>query len=154
VQPESFFMTYQKVSASGLILSQDGKVLMVKRAETDDFLPGVYELPGGGTEFMEDPIEGLEREIAEECGLRVKVSHPLTAFSFKMNHEGVEKHTVEIIYLCEVEGDPAIKLSFEHSDFKWMSFEEIIQTPDNEYFTKMMSDLQKHPLVATTIQTH
>src|SRR5258706_2312164 len=143
-------MTYQKVSASGLILNKDGKVLMVKRSLEDDFLPGVFELPGGGTEFMEDPAKGLAREIREECGLKVKVSHPLTAFSFKMPHEGVEKHTVELIYLCELEKEQKVKLSFEHCDYKWMSFEEILATEDNENFTQMMRDIQKHPLIQTT----
>jgi 8-oxo-dGTP diphosphatase len=140
-------MTYQKVSASGLILNKAGKVLMVQRALDDDFLPGVYELPGGGTEFMEDPAKGLKREILEECGLNVKVSHPLTAFSFKMPHEGVEKHTVELIYLCKVETEQEIKLSFEHCDYKWASFEEILATEDNEGFTTMMRNIQRHPLI-------
>src|SRR5581483_2006394 len=128
-------MTYQKVSASAVVLSKDGKVLMVRRSLDDEFLPGIFELPGGGTDFMEDPADGLKRELREECGIKVNVLHPLTAFSFKMPHEGVEKHTVEIIYLCEmVDEKQPIKLSFEHCDYKWATFEEILKTPDNKVF--------------------
>jgi 8-oxo-dGTP diphosphatase len=145
-------MTYQKVSASAVVLNKDGKVLLVKRADDDEFLPGFYELPGGGTDFMEDPAQGLERELMEECGLKVKVLHPLTTFSFKMPHEGVDKHTVEIIYLCQLEDeDQQIKLSFEHCDYKWATFEEILQTPDNESFTSMIKTVQQHPLVQAPI---
>ena len=141
-------MTHQKVSASGLILNKLGKILMVKRSESDDFLPGIYELPGGGTDYMEDPAKGLEREFLEECGIKIKVLHPLTTFSFNMPHEGVDKHTVEIIYLCELEDEnQKIKLSFEHCDYKWMSFDEVLDTPDNPVFTTMMRNIQQHPLI-------
>lgn len=146
-------MTYQKVSASGLVFNQQGKFLMLKRADDDDFLPGVFALPGGGTDYMEDPIKGLEREIKEECGIDAKVLHPLTAFSFKMTHEGVDKHTVEIIYLCRFEESQSIVLSFEHSDYKWVSFEEMKTLPNNDYFIKMISGLKNHPLVTTTTKT-
>lgn len=142
-------MTYQKVSASGLIFNNEGKVLMVKRSENDEFLPGVYELPGGGTEYLEDPEQSLEREILEECGVKVKVLHPLTTFSFEMNHEGVLKHTVEIIYLCQMENLQEISLSFEHSDYKWMSFEEILLIPNNNYFIQVIKKIQNHPLIPT-----
>lgn len=141
-------MTHQKVSASGLIMNNQGKILMVKRSETDDFLPGVYELPGGGTDFMEDPVKGLEREIKEECGLKVVVKHPLTAFSFAMPHEGVKKHTVEIIYLCRLLQEQEVTLSHEHSDYKWLTFEEISSLSRNDFMTKLISNLKEHPLVA------
>lgn len=141
-------MTYQKVSASGLILNSAGEILLVRRSETDDFLPGIYELPGGGTDYLEDPVAGLIREIKEECGIEVKVLHPLTCFSFEMRHEGVDKHTVEIIYWCEFAGNQDIKLSFEHSDFKWVKFEELETINKDDNFVKMIKKLQNHPLIA------
>lgn len=143
-------MTYQKVSASGLILNKEGKLLMVKRSDTDDFLPGFYGLPGGGTDYLEHPTEGLQREIKEECGLNVSIEHPLTAFSFTMNHEGVEKHTVEIVYLCKMEDEQDVKLSFEHSDYKWLGFDEVSNLPNIDTFMlKLINDLRMHPLIST-----
>jgi 8-oxo-dGTP diphosphatase len=142
-------MTHQKISASGLVVDQSGKVLMVKRADNDTFLPGVYELPGGGTDFNEDPTEGLKREIREETGLEVNVDHPLTAFSFMMEHEGVEKHTVEIIYLCQFLGDQQVKLSFEHSDYRWINFDELITLETTDFMRDLILGLKEHPVLKT-----
>ena len=140
-------MTYQKVSASGLVINKKGQILLLKRADNDDFLPGVYGLPGGGTDFMEDPAKGLEREIQEECGIRVDIKHPLTAFSFSMPHEGVEKHTVEIVYLCYMTKKQKIKLSFEHSEYIWSTFEEISQLSTTEFMINLIANLKNHPLL-------
>lgn len=139
-------MTYQKISASGLVLDKRGKILMVKRSDTDDFLPGYYELPGGGTDFNEDPIEGLKREIIEETGLKVEVSHPLTAFSFIMNHEGVPKHTVEIIYLCKALNSN-VRLSHEHSEFQWVNQDQLKDLGTTDFMRQLITHLQEHPLL-------
>ena len=140
-------MTYQKVSASGLVMNTKGQILLVKRADDDDFLPGVYELPGGGTDYLEDPVEGLKRELVEECGLKVNVEHPLTAFSFVMKHEGVDKHTVEIIYLCKLKNNQKVKLSFEHSDYKWLTFEDAQKMSLTDFMMNLINNIQKHPLL-------
>jgi 8-oxo-dGTP diphosphatase len=140
-------MTHQKISSSGLIMDQTGRILMVKRSDLDTFLPGVYELPGGGTDFNEDPIEGLKREIMEETGIEVNVKHPLTTFSFMMEHEGVDKHTVEIIYLCGIDRDQEVRLSEEHSAFKWVYPEELATLGTTEFMGNLIQDLQSHPLI-------
>jgi len=53
------------VSSKSLIL-QDGALLMTSEH-------GYWDLPGGGIEHSETPIEALKREIKEELG--VSVSH-------------------------------------------------------------------------------
>ena len=142
-------MTYQKVSASGLIINNNGQFLVLKRAENDDFLPGVFGLPGGGTEYNEHPAEGLKREIFEECGLSVNVHHPLTAFSFEMPHEGVKKHTVEIVYLCTLDDNSgSIQLSFEHCDYKWVRFHELDNLTITPIMKELLSNLTTHPLLS------
>jgi 8-oxo-dGTP diphosphatase len=144
-------MTYQKASASGLIVNKSGKFLLIKRSETDDFLPGYFGLPGGGTEFNEHPVEGLKREIAEECGLTVEISHPLTAFSFVMPHEGVEKHTVEIVYLCKLTKRQKVNLSFEHCGYKWVNFSQIEKVKLNPILKELILNLKAHPLISSQI---
>lgn len=141
-------MTYQKVSSSGLVFNDNGQILMVKRSDNDDFMPGVYELPGGGTEFLEDPAESLQRELKEECGIEVEVGLPLTTWSFVMPHEGVEKHTVEIIYHCKVCKDQEVKLSHEHSDYRWVDLTEAVDiTKENDQLLNLLNNLKTHPLI-------
>jgi 8-oxo-dGTP diphosphatase len=143
-------MTYQKISSSGLVFNDKGQILMVKRSDLDEFMPGVYELPGGGTDFLEHPAESLQRELKEECGIEVEVGLPLTTWSFVMPHEGVEKHTVEIIFHCKVCKDQTVNLSEEHTDFKWVSLNEAEKMTDqNDQLFKLLSNLKVHPLLQT-----
>lgn len=70
------FMTankVQEVSTNAIVLNADNEILFVRRSLKDDFLPGCWELPGGGSEYGETPQEALVREIKEECGIMVKV---------------------------------------------------------------------------------
>ena len=54
-----------RISVKALVLNDENKFLLVKEDN------GLWELPGGGLDFGEDPRKGLEREISEEMGLKV-----------------------------------------------------------------------------------
>lgn len=57
---------------SCVMLEQDGKVLLMQRANTGWF-DGGWVLPGGHLELGETPIEAAAREAEEECGIKVKL---------------------------------------------------------------------------------
>jgi 8-oxo-dGTP pyrophosphatase MutT (NUDIX family) len=57
--------------AYALILDAEDRVLLVRAAN------GRFYLPGGRIEPAETPQEALAREVAEECGLTVRVATPL-----------------------------------------------------------------------------
>ena len=101
------------------------KVFLAKRADTKKFLPGVYELPGGHIDFGEDIVAGLQREITEEFGMRVRVGDPFAAFTYTNEIKG--SHSVEVVYFAKFE-DPIeqIKINPEdHSEFQWVAENEI-----------------------------
>jgi ADP-ribose pyrophosphatase YjhB (NUDIX family) len=50
---------------------RDGKVLLVRRARPPG--KGLHSLPGGRVEFGETLAEALQREVAEETGLTIRV---------------------------------------------------------------------------------
>lgn len=51
------------------VLKQNGKILLIQRAEGDT-LGGLYEFPGGGVEEGEDLLNALRRELLEEIGFQ------------------------------------------------------------------------------------
>ncbi|MEK7517510.1 MAG: NUDIX hydrolase [Patescibacteria group bacterium] len=69
---------YQQVSTGALLFNNKKGALFVKRADTENFKPGLWELPGGGSDFGEIPEQALKREIKEECGIDIKVLNSLT----------------------------------------------------------------------------
>lgn len=87
----------------------------------DSFLPGLWEIPGGKLEFGEKIENGVKREIEEETGMKTELIEPISVVSWIENN----KQYVEIDYLCKPLKDIKVKLSFEHSDYKWVAFDEL-----------------------------
>ena len=57
----------RRIAAYGVCRDPDGRVLLV-RASARSARPGTWFLPGGGTDFGEQPADGVLREITEESG--------------------------------------------------------------------------------------
>lgn len=54
------------VSAKAVLVTKDGKILLMRKSS------GIVDLPGGKVEDGEDLFETLYREVKEETGLKVK----------------------------------------------------------------------------------
>ncbi len=75
---------------------RDGKLLLAR--ESESYSKQKWELPGGGLDFGEDILTGLQREVKEEMGLVVtKVSAaPMYVWTWKSQH----KRGLEWYYSC------------------------------------------------------
>ena len=62
-----------KIVDRAVITNQDDKILLMKRKQ-DDFMGGIYEIPGGNSEQEENIYDTLEREIKEETNFDLKKS--------------------------------------------------------------------------------
>ncbi|HEX9153244.1 MAG TPA: NUDIX hydrolase, partial [Candidatus Saccharimonadales bacterium] len=79
-----------RVAAKGLIVNEEGKVLIVREAVTygDGTQIGRYGLPGGRIDIGEMYLEGLKRECMEEVGLEVEPLYPLFVGEWHPNIKG------------------------------------------------------------------
>jgi len=112
----------QQVAVGGAIFNKHQEILLVRRVADDEFMPGVWEIPGGGTEYGEKPEEGLKREIMEECGLEITVGK-----------------RVEITFLCDLlSNSEDIVLSDEHDSFVWKSFDNLRDLEMTEYMAEII----------------
>ena len=100
-----------------------GKILLLKRAETADFLPGIWEDIMGRMKQFEEPEEALRREVTEESGLEVEIVKVLRVSHEYRGERTAENEMVEIVYRCSTQSDRVI-LSPEHSAYRWVSPEE------------------------------
>ena len=131
---------FQQVCVGGFILNSNNEVLVVKRSDNDDFLPGLWELPGGGTDFGENPQEALKREVFEEVGLSVSVGKPLTVEDYFMENDHEKIHRVEIFFLCLLmDSTQHVQLSFEHSAYKWVAKVDLPSVGITDYMEKAIA---------------
>lgn len=112
-----FFVVPQKS-----IIRDGDKYLIIKRSPNAHTYPEHWDFPGGRLESGEDIQEGLEREVLEETGLKVDVKKPVFIFQEILNGHP----TVFIVHDCKKLSDE-VKISHEHTDFKWATKEEILK---------------------------
>ena len=95
------------VGSYGVII-QDGKIALIKKARGG--YKGLYDLPGGGIEHDETPLEALTRELMEEIGVSIVKAELLDAvsktFKWDVNDKLIQDlHHIGILYTVEIESD-------------------------------------------------
>lgn len=103
----------------GAIIYIDRRVLILKRASSESFLPGIFELPSGGIEPGERLLPGLLREVLEETGLTINhISEYSGHFDYKTG-SGKKARQFNFI-IDDVSG--VVRLNpVEHSQYVWIS---------------------------------
>ncbi|MEK7153242.1 MAG: NUDIX hydrolase, partial [Patescibacteria group bacterium] len=68
-----------QVAAKAAVIDDKGRVLIVREAATgkNNTKVGLWGLVGGRLDPGESFLDGLQREVAEETGLRVRPLNPL-----------------------------------------------------------------------------
>jgi len=114
------------VSQKALIKKQSR--LLILKNTTDN---PQWELPGGLLEMGEDMESGLKREVKEETGIEISVEklvvtwdYWLESFRFKDN-KVLDVRVIGLAYFCSKTGGK-IKLSHEHSQYKWATKKELL----------------------------
>ncbi|TDG00283.1 NUDIX hydrolase [Paenibacillus piri] len=102
------------VAVKGIVLHK-GKILIIKRSESDAVGGGTWECAGGKIEFGEELETALVRETKEETGLDIRVEQLLYAATFITDPA---RQLVLFTYLCRSERDD-VTLSEEHTAFEW-----------------------------------
>ena len=99
-----------------LLSDRDGRVLMLQRAADDDILPGAWELPGGGIDPGESPVQAAARELREEVGVTLEEVELADWGTFR---RAGGRCTAFFAGDCAA-GDCAPELSHEHDDWRWV----------------------------------
>lgn len=95
------------IGSYGFIIKND-KIALIKKARGG--YTGLLDLPGGGIEHDETPVEALHRELKEEAGVTVIKEELITAtsrtFKWQMTEKTIENlHHIGILYKVEVKED-------------------------------------------------
>ena len=107
------------------IIQKGRTVRVLKRSAADHFLPGAYDLPGGGIEPGESPEEGIVREVFEETGLHVTIVRPLGSMNYLMDPDSGKQDKVMMVYLLKVAGNTEVHLSGELDEYRWVSYPQL-----------------------------
>lgn len=101
------------VSVAGIVIREDGRVLVIRRADN-----GAWEPPGGILERDERPEEGVRREVAEETGIAVEVER-LTGV-----YKNLTLGVIALVFRCRPVGGVE-QLSEESTAVRWLMPDEV-----------------------------
>jgi 8-oxo-dGTP diphosphatase len=100
---------------AAVVDDESASVLLLRQSYGDQR----WGLPGGAVEPGETITAALTRECREELGVEVKTG-PLTGWYY--HHEFQSQVG---IFRCALPDEAAIRLSEEHSDFRWAPISEL-----------------------------
>ncbi|MDN4606997.1 NUDIX hydrolase [Sporosarcina highlanderae] len=113
------------VAAGGLVENSKGEILLVKERRG-----GHWVFPGGQVEVGENLMDGVIREVKEESGIDVIVSHLVGVYSNTATYEGhsgvkIVPTKVMFDFVCQPIGG-ALTTSDETSDSRWVNKEDVL----------------------------
>lgn len=106
-----------------LTINEEGKILLLKRAKSNDVLPEYWDIPGGTLEDGEDPALGAIREAKEEAG--IDISNPKLFFHMSNVDVKKNKQFITLIFRATLFGTSVTLNPEEHEDCAWIQPEEL-----------------------------
>ncbi|MFE6975576.1 NUDIX hydrolase [Streptomyces sp. NPDC057682] len=122
-------MPLHSVSVAGVVVREDGRVLVIRRADN-----GAWEAPGGVLELDERPENGVRREVLEETGVKVD---PVRLSGVYKN---MERAIVALVFLCRPAGGEE-RASVEASEVRWFTREEVRSRMTEAYAVRVLDAL-------------
>lgn len=111
----------------GALIEKEGKYQVLRRSPNKDVGANIWEIVTGRLEEDENPMVGAIREVKEEVELEAEVIMPIdTGFFYR---GGIEFPMVFIVFWCRYKSGN-VKISWEHSEYKWITLEEAINDPE------------------------
>jgi 8-oxo-dGTP diphosphatase len=143
-----------------IVDESDDRYLVLKRSMEKDFAAGAWECVTGRVDQGEGFEDALHREVREELGIEVA---PLFIIGTTHFHRGVERPENEllgVVYCCSGSRRQALRLSQEHTEYRWIGPHEVEQladgnNPSEEWLIRIVKRAEimrkNHPAVLTAL---
>lgn len=102
------------------VTDETGKYLILKRSTGDFEDAGCWDLPGGGIDANEQPLDAALREAHEEAHIEITVEKIITAWALPYRN----KWSIELLATGKYLSGKIV-LSREHSEYRWADNNEL-----------------------------
>lgn len=118
-----------RLSVYGLAI--DNGAVLLTRLSVVELDAGSWTLPGGGLDWGEEPVAGLEREFFEETGLVPQVGEVLGLHSF-VGTRHTDIHVIQVVYRVTAGGTLIHELDGTTDQAQWWPLADIPKLPTVE----------------------
>lgn len=106
-----------------IITNNKGEILVATRSKEP--AKGTLDLPGGFCDSYETTEEGVAREVLEETGLKVTSTQYLFTIPNIYNYSGMELHTMDMFFKCDVEDCRDITANDDVAELRWIGIDKL-----------------------------
>ena len=125
-----------QVGVKILLKNKEGKFLLLQRNPVKYPEVGAkWDIVGGRINPGLPLLENLKREVMEEAGLEIVGDPKLIVAQDILK---TDKHVVRLTYIGEAVGE--VRLSEEHSEFRWLPIEEFSKLEPMDKYIKEILD--------------
>ena len=111
------------VGAHALILNNQNKVLVTRRSAVNDYMPLLWDIPGGYVDIGETVEQALVREVKEETSISIVPVKPIYVYTELSYLPNVQ--WVQIVYECIYDGEEVVLTPEEHDEYQWVDYNDI-----------------------------
>lgn len=131
-------VTTPRIGARVLLLDANDRVLLIHACDPHDRGHDWWELPGGGLDEGEEPVDAARREVAEETGILLPaVGRKLWIRESRFHYKGRDHHRIDHVFLARIT-DTAPKVALKPTENekaglierRWWSAAELRKTQD------------------------
>lgn len=115
-----------------VVITAGSKALLLKRSQWVIYNKGKWDLPGGILDPGEDYESAAIRECIEEAGIVIDPEKLKLIAQETGDRKG--RVALRVCFVAELDEEVKPRLSFEHSKYKWLTLDEILETDLNDFY--------------------
>lgn len=115
---------FYKIHGVRALIYNNGKLLILKRSDSDKNDPNLWDIPGGKVEPCESVNEAIKREVLEEAGIETSAITIKDLYGFIFENFDATNKLVIAVFICSSTASD-IRLSSEHSEYSWINAKDI-----------------------------
>jgi len=141
----------QRISVRAII-QQDGKTLLLRRANGRPSILNKFELPGGKLAYGEQPEDSLRRYLYDDAGLHIKSAQLFDAVTYIDRDDRAIQYAVIVYMVTLIPGRQNVTLSGNYDKYQWRALSKSHHNDITDLSQLLLGIIQQEQLTDETIR--
>lgn len=140
----------QRISVRAIV-KQEGRTLLLRRANGRQTILGQFELPGGKLAYGEQPEDSLRRYLHDDVGLHMQTAQLFDAVTYIDRDDRDMQYAVIVYMVAVADGHHPIELSPNYDKYIWKNVSELQQETITDLSQLLLGIIQQEEITEKSI---